>query len=78
MISLDHKIIRYQALMELIRPLLAGHPPEVQGSVLADLLAYWLASHPEAMRPGLLRIHVDGVLALLEANLKERSANDHN
>jgi hypothetical protein len=32
-------------LYEAIRPLLAGHPPQVQGAVLADLLATWLAGH---------------------------------
>ena len=26
-------------------PLLKGHPPEMQGCVLADLLAIWLAGH---------------------------------
>lgn len=77
MISLNPKIVRYQALMEMIKPLLAGHPPEVQGAVLADLLAYWLAGHPEAMRPSLLRVHMEGVLTLLEANLKERPHSDY-
>jgi len=28
-----------------IAPMLTGHPPEVQGAVLADLLAMWLAGH---------------------------------
>jgi hypothetical protein len=33
------------ALVDRIRALLADHPPEVQGIVLADLLAIWLAGH---------------------------------
>jgi len=33
------------ALVALIRPLLAGKSPPVQGAVLADLLAIWLAGH---------------------------------
>ena len=32
-------------LVEKIRPLLAGHPPQVQSGALADLVAMWLAGH---------------------------------
>jgi hypothetical protein len=31
--------------IEKVRPLLAGKGPAVQGAVLADLLAMWLAGH---------------------------------
>jgi hypothetical protein len=34
-----------QALVARIRPLLAGRSPEIQGAVLCDLLALWLAGH---------------------------------
>ena len=33
------------ALVSTIRPLLTGHAAPVQGTVLADLLAMWLADH---------------------------------
>lgn len=36
---------REDALVERIRPLLAGHPPEVQGAALADLVAIFIAGH---------------------------------
>jgi hypothetical protein len=32
-------------VVELIKPILAGREPIVQGAVLADLLAIWLAGH---------------------------------
>jgi hypothetical protein len=32
-------------LVNVIRPLLAGEPPSIQGAVIADLLAIWLAGH---------------------------------
>jgi hypothetical protein len=35
------------ALVERIRPLLAGHSPEVQRAVVADLAAIWIASQAE-------------------------------
>ena len=37
--------ITAQTLVELIRPILAGHPPMVQGAALADCLSIWLAGH---------------------------------
>lgn len=38
-------------IVEQARDLLAGKPPELQGAVLADLLAIWLAGdHPRAAR----------------------------
>ena len=63
-------------LVERIRPLLAGQPPEIVGAALADLLAIWLASHvyrdlPEttaAMRDALLVAHVEKVRALVPVN----------
>jgi len=35
----DIEVIR--GMIEQIRPILAGHPPGVQGAVLADLQAIW-------------------------------------
>jgi hypothetical protein len=32
-------------LVEEVRPILAGHSPEVIGAALADLVAIWLAGH---------------------------------
>jgi hypothetical protein len=32
-------------LVGQIRPILAGHPAQVQGAVLADLTGTWLAGH---------------------------------
>lgn len=56
-----------------IRPLLAGKPPEVQGAVLADLTAMWIAGHRSpgdremqfAMREALLELHMEGVRDLI-------------
>lgn len=70
-------------VVERIRPLLAGHQPEVQGAALADLLATWLAGHvvpsdreaTEALRERLLAPLLDTVRALVpvnEAMLRER------
>jgi hypothetical protein len=63
-------------LVERIKPILAGHPPEVQGGALADLLAIWLASHHIAgdsaatrgLRAEILAAHLVGVEMLVNAN----------
>jgi hypothetical protein len=65
-------------IVESIRPLLAGKPPELQGAVLADLLAIWLAGHHVAddedatrtMRAELLAAHCRAVRQLTSINAK--------
>jgi hypothetical protein len=64
------------ALVREIRSLLAGRDASVQGAVLADLLAMWLAGHvhlgdPEATKRArelMLEAHIVGVKALIDIN----------
>jgi hypothetical protein len=64
------------AIAERIKPLLAGHPPGVQGAVLAELLALWLAGHHVAgdreatreMRAVILAAHLQGMEPLIAVN----------
>lgn len=45
---------------------LQGHPPEVQGATLADLVATWLAGHnPPEVREEMLRLHLRTVRQML-------------
>ncbi|HEX8782631.1 MAG TPA: hypothetical protein VF764_04620 [Steroidobacteraceae bacterium] len=60
-----------------INPVLHGLPPPVQGLILADLLAMWLAGHfttdPEEtdlLREELLQRHCQSVRELVEINAK--------
>jgi hypothetical protein len=70
-----HEIFR---AVERIRPILAGRPPEMQGAILADLVAMWLAGHQCAgdkyltrqLREGLLARHCTAVLHLVEIEAK--------
>ena len=62
-------------LVEAIRPLLAGFPAPVQGAVLADLLAIWLAGHfgsdaakTAEIREMLLEAHNETVRRLIPEN----------
>ena len=65
-------------IVQSIRPLLAGKPPELQGAVLADLLAIWLAGHtvqgdPAAtrqLRTEVLEAHLAGMRPLIAVNAK--------
>lgn len=60
------------ALVDRISPLLAGQSAELQGAVLADLIAIWLAGHRieggrvegDRMREELLALHVAHVREL--------------
>lgn len=60
-------------LVREIGPLLAGKPAEVQGVVLADLLATWIGGHvvpgsqaeTDRMRASVLSLHVRSVTALV-------------
>jgi xanthine/uracil permease len=76
--------IEAQALARTIAPILAGHPPGVQGAALADLLATWLAGHigstPEVTattRNGLLALHIKTVRALAAIADKVRAERAH-
>ena len=64
----DEQVRAAEAIVEAIRPLLAGHPPEVQGAVLADLLAMFLAGHHPTLRDEILTLHVDAVRQLVKPN----------
>lgn len=63
-------------LVDQIKPLLAGHAPNVQGAALADLLAIWLVAHvvpgskeeTGRLRQNLLQMHVQTVEELIPVN----------
>ena len=67
-----------QHMVEAIKPMLAGHPPDVQGAALADLLAIWLAGHyveddkdaTRKLRAELLAKHCVVVRELVTVNAK--------
>jgi hypothetical protein len=63
-------------LVQAIRPILAGNPPQIVGAALADLLAIWLASHvypgddvaTTCARERLLDAHIELVRKLIPVN----------
>ena len=69
-------MIQVIALVERIRPLLAGQPSAVQGAVLSDCVAIWLAGHrvegdeeaTRKLRAELLAMHCSKVRELTEIN----------
>jgi hypothetical protein len=36
---------KMDAMMEAVKPIFAGVPPQIQGAVLGNLVALWLGSH---------------------------------
>jgi hypothetical protein len=63
----DIAALKVQQIVDAIKPLLGGHPPEMQGAVIADLLAIWLASHAPELRETALTFHIDMVRLLTAA-----------
>lgn len=54
------------ALFEEFKPMLAGKPAEVQGAVLVQLLAYWLAGHNPGFRDGALQSILQALPGLVD------------
>lgn len=61
-------VARVEALVNRIKPMLAGQGSEVQGGALADLLAMWLAGHPDFVREELLAAHTACARNLVTVN----------
>lgn len=65
------KVIR---IIEAIRPILAGHKPQVQGAVLSELLATWINGHfdlagrkeTKELREAILNAHMSAVKDLMD------------
>lgn len=72
-----------QRVVQKIRPLMAGRHPAVQGAVLADLLAFWLAAHfmdgdakgTALLREELLTHHCGAVWELVRVNAQLLGTN---
>jgi hypothetical protein len=68
------------ALTLRIQPLLAGHGPELQGAVIADLCAIWIAGHrcsdpaqERQIHEELLALHKEHVRELVAMYVEGRS-----
>jgi hypothetical protein len=66
--SIDAEAYEIAELVKRIAPMLYGRTPGVQGGTLADLLAMWLAGHPDFIREEILTTHMDGVRELVKPN----------
>jgi hypothetical protein len=61
---------RADALLLRIQPILAGHAPELQGAVINDLAAIWIAGHRCSDAADERQMH-DELLALLCEHVRE-------
>jgi hypothetical protein len=52
-------------LVETIRAILRGKPPDVQGAVLLELLAMFIAGHAPSLREEMLALHIETVRELV-------------
>lgn len=75
--KLEAVVDEIEGLVHALGKALAGRSPAVQGAVLADLTAIWLAGHltdvadeTRALRDRLLTAHIDKVRELVPVNAK--------
>ena len=69
--TLDDQARRSQELVSLIGPMLHGEGPDVQGGVLCDLCATWLAGHHPDLRAGVLAQFMHTLIQLMVVNEKQ-------
>ena len=62
------------ALVEQMRPLLAGKSPEVQGATVAQLLAIFIASHAPPLRDSARQLLIDCADGLVPLMVEEMIA----
>lgn len=55
---MDNTVREIEKAVSAIKPLLAGREPEVQGAIMCELLAIWLAGHAPIIRDAVLETHV--------------------
>jgi hypothetical protein len=60
--------LEVERVVEKIKPLLAGRSPDVQGAILADLLALYIAGHHPAMREEVMQLTIETARKLIEPN----------
>lgn len=68
MSSNDPRPGKVDHIVAQIMPLLAGNPPEVQGGVLGDLVAMFIAGHHPGLREEILTMHIALVRTLVPVN----------
>lgn len=54
-----------EKLVQTIKPILAGRGPDVQGVILCELTAIWLAGHTPLARESLIQMHMEAVRGMI-------------
>lgn len=49
-----------------VMPMLAGHPPALQGIIVVELLAIWVAGHHPVVRDQMLKLQLETLPGLVE------------
>ena len=70
------RALESEAIVARIRPMLAGIGPALQGSVIADLTAMWLAGHAPELREQVAKLNAGLVADLVALYDAMRAARD--
>lgn len=68
-------VVEVDAIVDKIKPLLAGRGAHMQGLVLSELLSIWLAGHPVDQREDLAALTMEAALDLAELIDSQRRKN---
>jgi 2,3-bisphosphoglycerate-independent phosphoglycerate mutase len=68
--SADQQARLVDQMTARMKEMLSGFPPELQGAMLADLIAIWLVGHAPQIRQYLYREHAKMIWPLVNANEK--------
>lgn len=60
----EELIAKSDAAVEQVKPLLGGLGPAVQGAVVAELAALWIAGHQRELREEMMDLHFKTVRKL--------------
>jgi hypothetical protein len=63
-------------IVDRIRPMLGGLHPALQGIIVVELLAIWLAGHDPVLRDAMLKLQLDTLPELVEL-WHDRLRSDH-
>jgi|GEM_PF-1228839 len=69
--EMRERLRQSDALVEQMRPILAGQNPEVQGAAIAQLLAIFIAGHAPPMRESARKLLMDCADGLMPICIEE-------
>ncbi len=69
--ELDEDALTATKLFDTMRGMMAGIDPDVQGAIVVQMMALYVACHAPPMRKEVMETMVDAAFQLMEVNIEE-------